>query len=203
MTNTLFALIAFVGVLATSGGETVSAPGLAETLGPFGRVGGGATQTDVPKAPIAKLINAGLALTTDGDWVRWQQRWNGRYLLGADQFERAGSDTSGRGWNIPATATLVPMPGAIPGEMNCRLLGAALANGRRLGAWNCDSAPGTILGAPSKNGEIAVLARLGRRFQAMSAEPTMHSGASRILLAAYYPSISQFDILELTWPQTR
>ncbi|WP_426000577.1 hypothetical protein [Caulobacter sp. DWR1-3-2b1] len=198
--------LVFSGVMMTAPGYVKDQPPappkpINHVLGPFGLLGAATRQTEVPKAPIARLINSGLALTTDGFWLRWREQWNGAEIVGVEQFDRAGAEADLQGWNVPTTTSLVALPAGLKGESGCRLISAVIANGRRLGAWNCESANGTLLAAPAKSGEVVVLARLGYRFQGMIAGPMPHVDVGRITLAAYDPCTLRFEILELSWPQ--
>jgi len=176
----------------------------ADALGPFGQLGAATATTRIPQAPVARLINSGLAQTTDGAWVRWREIWKGAEVTGLESFERVDAKSDVRTWNLPTTERPdVTLPDMLPGETGCRLIAAVITGGRRLGAWGCESYPGTLLGAPSKSGELVILARLSKRFQDMAPGSMPHTDASRVTLVAYDPCSSQFDMLELSWPQAR
>jgi hypothetical protein len=78
-------------------------------------------------------------------------------------------------------------------------MGAVLAAGRRLGAWNCESAPGTILATPSTGGTYKIEARFSEYYQAISATPVEHGMGIRVTLVRYDLRNQSFQLLDLAW----
>lgn len=168
-------------------------------LGEFGCLGAVSARTAVPQAPVVYLVNPGLARTADGHWLRWRIQWEGQRISGVEAFERVSQDGDLRGWNVPTTTRKIDAPNALEGEKGCRLVEAVLAGGRRLGAWNCATTPGTILATPSPSGGYKVVARLPAYFQAMSSTAVEHGHGNRITLVRYDIASQSFELIDLAW----
>jgi hypothetical protein len=193
MTAAVALALAILGVNAAAAGHESSS---SAAYGPFGVVGRVSVQTDSPRAPLRHLVNSGLAETQDGAWLRWRAVWRGRQVVAIDRMERLTREQAvGSAWR-PRPALSLPAPPA--GDTGCRLIGTAVTVRGRLGAWNCQSADGTLLGGLGPDGQVVVQARVDRRYQAMTVEATPHTGASRVILASYDPRTRRFDWLELS-----
>ncbi|WP_374471149.1 hypothetical protein [Phenylobacterium sp.] len=185
-----------LAILSASAAEPGHEAPTGAAYGPFGVVGRVSVETSIPRAPLGRLVNSGLAETRDGAWLRWRPIWRRGQVVGVEGIERLTREQAvGPGW---APRAPLSMPARPPGETGCRLIATAATVRGRLGAWNCRSAPGTLLGGPGPDGRVVVQARLDRRYQAMSAETTLHGGASRVILASYDPGARRFDWLELS-----
>lgn len=156
-------------------------------------------QTDIPQGPIDLLVNPGLARTADGYWLRWQLRSSNGRSMAVEGFERASKNDVPKGWNVPSVFRKVDVSETLAGEHGCRVVGAVIAAGRRLGAWNCESAPGTILATPAPAATYKVVARLLHQYQAIAATPVEHSESSRITLVSFDLHSQTFRMLDLIW----
>jgi hypothetical protein len=165
----------------------------------LGCIGFLSAQTNVPQGPIDLLVNPGLARTADGYWLRWQLRSSSGRAMAVEGFERASKNDDPKGWNVPSVFRKVDVPETLAGEHGCRVVGAVIAAGRRLGAWNCESAPGTILATPTPKATYKVLARLSHHYQAIAATPVEHSESSRITLVSFDLHSQTFRMLDLIW----
>ncbi len=166
------------------------------TYGPFGLVGRVSVETSSPRAPLHRLVNSGLAETRDGAWLLWRPVWRSGQVVGVEGIERLTREQAvGRSW---APRAPLSMPARAPGETGCRLIATTITVRGGLGAWNCRSAAGTLLGGLTPDGRVLVQARLDRRYQAMTAEATPHGGGSRVILASYDPGARRFEWLELS-----
>lgn len=175
----------------------ISGAAVGADYGPFGAVGRVSARTDVPKAPISALVNSGLAATADGGWLQWTLAWRDGRPAAIEQIESLPPGAPAQpGWHLPASRPRAESPGHVEGETGCRLIGSAVTVRGRIGAWNCESAPGTLLGRLRPDGG-RVEARLPARYQAMVAEAIPHGGVSRVVLAAYDVAARRFDYLEL------
>ncbi|WP_309093121.1 hypothetical protein [Phenylobacterium sp.] len=175
----------------------MSGPAVGEDYGSFGAVGRVSARTEVPTAPIYGLVNSGLAAMADGGWLRWKLVWRDGRPTAIEQMETlAPGAPAPPSWNLPAARPRGATPGKVEGETGCHMIGSGVTVRGRVGAWNCESAPGTLLGR-LRTDASRVEARLPVRYQAMVAEAVPHGGVSRVILAGYDVAAGRFEYLEL------
>jgi len=192
--KTMIGLALVAAILEAQAG----APAADAAYGPFQVVGRVSAPSEAAKAPIEALVNAGLASTADGGWLRWKLIWRDGRPVALEQIEALPPGAPPpSGWNLPARRPAAPAAAEVAGETGCLAIGAAVTVRGRIAAWNCDSAPGTLLGRSASGRPGRVEARLPARYQAMAAEVVPHGGVSRVILAAYDPRQGCFDYLEL------